>query len=204
MPENVGYDVEVESSDDEEFEKGLLTLDVNKVKIGNIPKDFIGFMLSRGGKAGDFCISIGSGDYCVISIRSENQHPCHMIVEKYRDAYRARGLYNVSGRTIGELLFNILKSPYHRANLSMNDGYAEVILKNNRRMDEQQWKQHIFDELKATFPAEDLKLPVRLMLGVITWRGGGYMVYSGAPGRYLQHFLQENVHSMSCWTKIKV
>ncbi|VDM64581.1 unnamed protein product [Angiostrongylus costaricensis] len=118
MPENVGYNVEVASSDDEEFEKDLLT--------------------------------------------------------------------------------------YHRANLSMNDAYAEVILKNNRRMDEEQWKQHIFNELKATFLAEDLKLPVRLMLGVITWRGGGYMVYSGAPGRYLQHFLQENVHSMSCWTKIKV
>uniref|UniRef100_A0A0K0DPR0 Protein kinase domain-containing protein n=1 Tax=Angiostrongylus cantonensis TaxID=6313 RepID=A0A0K0DPR0_ANGCA len=86
----------------------------------------------------------------------------------------------------------------------MDEAYAEVILKNNRRMDEEQWKQHIFDELKATFLAEELKLPVRPMLGVIIWRGGGYMVYSGAPGRYLQRFLQENMHSMSCWTKIKL
>uniref|UniRef100_A0A0K0DRN2 PPM-type phosphatase domain-containing protein n=1 Tax=Angiostrongylus cantonensis TaxID=6313 RepID=A0A0K0DRN2_ANGCA len=85
----------------------------------------------------------------------------------------------------------------------MDDAYAEVILKNNRRMGEEQWKQHIFDEFKAALFAEDLKLSVRPMLGVIMCRGDGYMVYSGAPGRYVQHSLKDNIHKMSCWTRIK-
>uniref|UniRef100_A0A0K0D7S8 CBS domain-containing protein n=1 Tax=Angiostrongylus cantonensis TaxID=6313 RepID=A0A0K0D7S8_ANGCA len=48
-----------------------------------------------------------------------------------------------------------------------------------------------------------LKLHVRPVPGVVMWRGGGYMVYSGAPGRYVQHSLKDNIHKMSCWTRIK-
>ncbi|KAK5984443.1 hypothetical protein GCK32_007893 [Trichostrongylus colubriformis] len=67
-----------EQNADAELDADLLTMNTEKVSLGNIPQDFISFILE---KPGDFCISTNSTASYLLSIRSDKDKTFHLALE---------------------------------------------------------------------------------------------------------------------------
>ncbi|EYB85186.1 hypothetical protein Y032_0303g1899 [Ancylostoma ceylanicum] len=232
---------------DAELDADLLTMNVNKVCLGEIPSDFVSFILER---PGDFCISTNALNSYVFSIKSDEHKTFHLTLEKLRKGYRIRGMLFATGATIGELIYNIRDSSldvlsgvlrcrayprrlitkevlpcfriysdeciiskrlsyedvdfrYFRGNIFINQEFTDVILKENKRLTDANWKMHMYDELRVSYLAKELHLPVRIIIGLIR-ANNGYIIYDSNPGCDFARFMEENGDRMDCGLKIKL
>ncbi|KAL6742142.1 hypothetical protein Aduo_015327 [Ancylostoma duodenale] len=240
-------DVKEKQRADAELDADLLMMNVNKVCFGEVPSDFISFILDR---PGDFCISTNALNSFVFSIKSDKDKTFHLALEKLRKGYRIRGMLFATGATIGELIYNIRDSSldvlsgvlrcrvyprrlitkevlprfhiygdesiiskrlshedmdfrYFRSNIFINQEFMDVILKENKRLGDADWKMHMYDELRVSYLAKELHLPVRIILGLIR-ANNGYIIYDNNPGCDFARFMEENGERMDCGLKIKL
>ncbi|KAK6056291.1 hypothetical protein COOONC_06205 [Cooperia oncophora] len=85
----------------------------------------------------------------------------------------------------------------------MNNEFVDVILKENRRMSTSEWREYMYDELRVSFLATELHLPMRTVHGILR-ADNGYVIYDIKPGCEFPRFLDENDEKLDFGTRIKL
>ncbi|WKY11143.1 hypothetical protein Q1695_003025 [Nippostrongylus brasiliensis] len=242
-------DTQSKIKDDEaELDADLLTMNTERVSLGNIPHDFVSFILER---PGDFCISTTVTGSYVLSIKSDADKTFHLALENAPGGgYRIRSMLFARGATIGELIYNIRDSSldmlsgvlgcsvyprrmitknvlqkfriydddaviskklvhegvefrYYQSHMLLNKEFYNTCLKESRRMSSAEWRAHMFDELRVSFLATELQLPLRKVYGILR-ADNGYVIYDSKPGCNFSRFLDENDERLDLGMRIKL
>ncbi|VDO27329.1 unnamed protein product [Haemonchus placei] len=92
---------------------------------------------------------------------------------------------------------------YYESQVLMNGTYTNVLLKGSRRMSPAEWREQMYDELRVSFVARELHLPMRTVHGILR-ADNGYVIYDNKPGCEFSRFLEEYDDKLDLGTRIKL
>lgn len=127
-------------------------------------------------------------------------YPRRLITRSVLPAFR---IYDESNIICKKLVHEDYYYKFYRAHMLINGEFVDGTLKESRRMGTNEWRNHMFDELRISFLATELHLPMRKILGIVR-ADHGYVIYDSKPGCDLPRFLDENDEKLDLGMRVKL